>query len=276
MHEIFLDELKKLNTQFMEMGVQVNELIDKGTRSFVDHNKKMAQEMIEQDKVVAKEAITIEKKALDLMALQQPVATDFRVVISILKATTDLERIGENANSIAVETVRVKGNPRIPDVEEIISRMTHQVRTMLIKVLTAYVQDDEKTAREMLDGHADVHYDYRKARKMIIDGVKKDPNVAVASASYFVIIRLLERISDHIVNLASWVIYKSSGDLFELINSEKETSEKETKEEAPKKSKKTKKKQNLKGTITVVPFYQQNYCLHLKSNPAIVNKVNST
>ena len=243
MHEIFLDELKKLNTQFMEMGVQVNELIDKGTRSFVDHNKKMAQEMIEQDKVVAKESITIEKKALDLMALQQPVATDFRVVISILKATTDLERIGENANSIAVETVRVKGNPRIPDVEEIISRMTHQVRTMLIKVLTAYVQDDEKTAREMLDGHADVHYDYRKARKMIIDGVKKDPNVAVASASYFVIIRLLERISDHIVNLASWVIYKSSGDLFELINSEKETSsEKEIKEEVPKKSKKTKKK----------------------------------
>ena len=243
MHEIFLDELKKLNTQFMEMGVQVNELIDKGTRSFVDHNKKMAQEMIEQDKVVAKEAITIEKKALDLMALQQPVATDFRVVISILKATTDLERIGENANSIAVETVRVKGNPRIPDVEEIISRMTHQVRTMLIKVLTAYVQEDEKTAREMLDGHADVHYDYRKARKMIIDGVKKDPNVAVASASYFVIIRLLERISDHIVNLASWVIYKSSGDLFELINSEKETSsEKEIKEEVPKKSKKTKKK----------------------------------
>ena len=243
MHEIFLDELKKLNTQFMEMGVQVNELIDKGTRSFVDHNKKMAQEMIEQDKVVAKEAITIEKKALDLMALQQPVATDFRVVISILKATTDLERIGENANSIAVETVRVKGNPRIPDVEEIISRMTHQVRTMLIKVLTAYVQDDEKTAREMLDGHADVHYDYRKARKMIIDGVKKDPNVAVASASYFVIIRLLERISDHIVNLASWVIYKSSGDLFELINSEKETSsEKEIKEEVPKNSKKTKKK----------------------------------
>ena len=243
MHEIFLDELKKLNTQFMEMGVQVNELIDKGTRSFVDHNKKMAQEMIEQDKIVAKEAITIEKKALDLMALQQPVATDFRVVISILKATTDLERIGENANSIAVETVRVKGNPRIPDVEEIISRMTHQVRTMLIKVLTAYVQDDEKTAREMLDGHADVHYDYRKARKMIIDGVKKDPNVAVASASYFVIIRLLERISDHIVNLASWVIYKSSGDLFELINSEKETSsEKEIKEEVPKKGKKTKKK----------------------------------
>ncbi|MBA1394015.1 phosphate transport system regulatory protein PhoU, partial [Lactobacillus sp. XV13L] len=152
MHEIFLDELKKLNTRFMELGVLVNDLIDKGTRSFVDHDKKAAQAMIAEDKEVAKEAIKIEKKALALMALQQPVATDFRVVISILKATTDLERIGENANSIAIETVRVKGNPRIPEAETIISRMTHEVRTMLIQVLTAYVQEDEETARRMLEG----------------------------------------------------------------------------------------------------------------------------
>ena len=190
MHEIFLDELKKLNARFMEMGVLVNDLIDRGTRSFVEHDKKAAQQMIAEDKEVAKEAVKIEKKALELMALQQPVATDFRVVISILKATTDLERIGENANSIAIETVRVKGNPRLPDVEKIISNMTHQAK---------------------------VYKDYKNARQMIIDGVEQEPDAAVASASYFVIIRLLERISDHIVNLASWVIYKTSGELFELI-----------------------------------------------------------
>ncbi|WEV44133.1 phosphate signaling complex protein PhoU [Lactobacillus sp. ESL0684] len=216
MHEIFLDELKKLNTQFMEMGVLVNDLIDQGTRSFVDHDKKSAQKMITEADVVPKEAIRIEKKSLDLMALQQPVATDFRVVISILKATTDLERIGENALSIALETIRVKGNPRIEAVEDIISKMTHQVRKMLIQVLTAYVQEDEKTARKMLSDRETVMNDYQEARKVIIDGVEQDTNVAVASASYFVIIRLLERISDHIVNLASWVIYKTSGELFEL------------------------------------------------------------
>ncbi|WEV41036.1 phosphate signaling complex protein PhoU [Lactobacillus sp. ESL0681] len=216
MHEIFLDELKKLNTQFMEMGVLVNDLIDQGTRSFVDHDKKSAQKMITEADVVPKEAIRIERKSLDLMALQQPVATDFRVVISILKATTDLERIGENALSIALETIRVKGNPRIKAVEDIISKMTHQVRKMLIQVLTAYVQEDEKTARKMLSDRETVMNDYQEARKVIIDGVEQDTNVAVASASYFVIIRLLERISDHIVNLASWVIYKTSGELFEL------------------------------------------------------------
>ncbi len=91
MHEIFLDELKKLNTQFMEMGVFVNEQIDQATRAFVDHDKQTAQSMIDNEEKIPTESIDIQKKALKLMALQQPVATDFRVVISILKATTFLK-----------------------------------------------------------------------------------------------------------------------------------------------------------------------------------------
>ncbi|MDF7638380.1 phosphate signaling complex protein PhoU [Lactobacillus sp. ESL0791] len=222
MHEIFLDELKKLNEQFMEMGVFVNDQIDQGTRAFVDHDKKTAKGMIENAVEIPKKSLRIEKKSLDLIALQQPVATDFRVVISILKATTDLERIGENALSIALETVRLKGNPRIPDVEEIISGMTHQVRHMLIQILTAYVQDDEKMARLVVSSHELVIKDYIKARKLIVDGIEKDPNAAVASASYFVVIRLLERIGDHIVNLAGWVVYKTTGKLIELNDPKKE------------------------------------------------------
>lgn len=218
MHEIFLDELKKLNTQFMEMGVSVNDAIDHATRAFVDHNKKTSQKMVDNEERIPEESLDIQKKALKLMALQQPVATDFRVVISILKATTDLERIGENAMSIAWETIRVKGNPRIPEVEEIISTMTHDVRHMLIQVLTAYVQDDEKMAKEVAAKDTKIDEAYVKARKLIVDGIEKDPSKAVASSSYFVVTRLLERIGDHIVNLAMWVVYKTTGELNELIN----------------------------------------------------------
>lgn len=81
----------------MEMGVYVNDQIDQATRAFVDHDKKAAQSMVDDQEKVPKESLRIQKKALELMALQQPVATDFRIVISILKAVTDLERIGENA-----------------------------------------------------------------------------------------------------------------------------------------------------------------------------------
>lgn len=218
MHEIFLDELKKLNTQFMEMGVSVNDAIDHATRAFVDHDKKTSQKMVDNEERIPEESLNIQKKALKLMALQQPVATDFRVVISILKATTDLERIGENAMSIAWETIRVKGNPRIPEVEEIISSMTHDVRHMLIQVLTAYVQDDEKMAKEVAAKDTKIDEAYVKARKLIVDGIENDPSRAVASSSYFVVTRLLERIGDHIVNLAMWVVYKTTGELNELVN----------------------------------------------------------
>ena len=218
MHEIFLDELKKLNTQFMEMGVFVNDQIDQATRAFVDHDKQTAQSMIDNEEKIPTESIDIQKKALKLMALQQPVATDFRVVISILEATTDLERIGENAMGIALETIRVKGNPRIPQVEQIISNMTHNVRHMLIQILTAYVQDDEKMAKEVASRDGVIDHDYVRARKLIVDGIEDDPSRAVASSSYFVVTRLLERIGDHIVNLASWVVYKTTGELEELTN----------------------------------------------------------
>ena len=218
MHEVFLDELRKLNTRFMGMGIDVSESIEEATQAFVDHDKKLAQSLVKDDQKVSRAATKVEKRTLKLMALQQPVASDFRNVISILKATGDLERIGENALSIAWETIRVKGNPRIPEVETIIKSMSKKVNFMLDQVLKAYVQGDEKLAREVAKKDDEVDEDYVKARKLIIAGIKQDPEAAVASSSYFMVIRLLERIGDHVVNLAQWVVYKMSGELVDFNN----------------------------------------------------------
>lgn len=87
---------------------------------------------------------------------------------------------------------------------------------MLDQVLKAYVQGDEKLAREVAKKDDEVDEDYVKARKLIISRIKQDPEAAVASSSYFMVIRLLERIGDHVVNLAQWVIYKMSGELVDL------------------------------------------------------------
>ena len=163
MHEVFLDELRKLNTRFMGMGIDVSESIEEATQAFVDHDKKLAQSLVKDDQKVSRAATKVEKRTLKLMALQQPVASDFRNVISILKATGDLERIGENALSIAWETIRVKGNPRIPEVEAIIKSMSKKVNFMLDQVLKAYVQGDEKLAREVAkkDEELDEELEYR-------------------------------------------------------------------------------------------------------------------
>ena len=90
--------------------------------------------------------------------------------------------------------------------------------TCLSKILTAYVQDDEKMARDVASRDEIIDHDYVRARKLIVDGIESDPSRAAASSSYFVVTRLLERIGDHIVNLASWVVYKTTGELEELFN----------------------------------------------------------
>lgn len=220
MHEVFLDELKKLNTRFMNMVIDVSEEIDDSTQAFIDHDKKAAQKLIKDDKDISADALKVEKRTLKLMALQQPVASDFRNVIAILKATTDLERIGENAMSIAAETIRVKGNKRIETTEEIITEMSQKVTFMLDQVLKAFIQNDETLARQVAKRDDEIDQLYVKARHSIIDGVKADNTAAIAAASYFIVIRLLERIGDHVVNLAQWVVYKVSGELIDLNEDE--------------------------------------------------------
>ena len=94
MHEIFYDELRKLKVRFMEMGINVSEQIYRSTKSFIEHDKELANEIVNDDQEINSGEIQLENQALKLIALQQPVASDFRTIVSVLKASSDLERIG--------------------------------------------------------------------------------------------------------------------------------------------------------------------------------------
>ena len=90
---IFDEELKKLRTRFMEMGIDASEQIYKAAKAFTDHDSALAREVLATDAQINDEEISLEKRALKLMALQQPLASDFRKIISILKASNDVERL---------------------------------------------------------------------------------------------------------------------------------------------------------------------------------------
>ncbi len=216
MRALFGDELKKLHGRFVEMGLNISEQIYNATQAFIEHDKKLAQEVIDADNNTNGEEMNLEKQALKLIALQQPVATDFRVIISILKASSDLERVGDHAVSIARETIRMKGQVRIPDVEKQIATMTERVRDMLEKFLDAYSRNDEIAARNLSKEDVEVDKQYLEIRDAITKALQKDSDAFVSSSSYFLVIRLLERIGDHVVNLAEWIVYSASGKIVEL------------------------------------------------------------
>lgn len=216
MDEIYKDELKKLNGKYVEMGINVSEQIYQSTKAFIDHDSILAGNIMRQDKKINEYEMTLEAQALDLMALKQPVAEDFRIVISILKASSDLERIGDHANSIARETIRIKGNSREKQIEINIAKITANIRKMLEMILDAYINNDDKKARKIAQDDLEIDKQYFQNYDLIVGMMARDTSKAVASSSYLTVIRLLERIGDHIVNLAEWVVYAKTGKLEEL------------------------------------------------------------
>ena len=216
MHELFSDELKKLRGRFMEMGINVSEQIYTATKSFIDHDLALAQQVIDEDKTTNQEEVALEERALKLIALQQPVASDFRSIISILKASTNLERMGDYATSIAQETIRVKGNRRVNAIEESINEMTGLVRQMLEQGLDAYVHNDEKAARKVAKLDLEIDKEYILIRNNITAAMQQDSETVIANSGYMMVVRLLERMGDHIVNLSEWIVYNASGELVEL------------------------------------------------------------
>ena len=200
----------------MEMGINVSEQIYRSTKSFIEHDKELANEIVNDDQEINSGEIQLENQALKLIALQQPVASDFRTIVSVLKASSDLERIGDHAVSIAKETILVKGNPRVPQIEEKISAMTADIRKMLEQVLDAYVKADEKSARNIAQEDKKIDEQYKVCRDLIVKEMQHETKTAVATSSYLLVARLLERIGDHIVNLSEWIVYSKNGHLVEL------------------------------------------------------------
>ncbi|AKP67513.1 phosphate signaling complex protein PhoU [Companilactobacillus ginsenosidimutans] len=216
MRKLLSSELAQLHDQFMQMGINTSEQIYQATKAFTTHDKKLAKEVIENDQNTNREEVSLEKEAFDFIALQQPVATDLRVIMVILKASSDLERIGDHAVSIAQETIRVDKNGRLPIVEKRIADITAKIRTMLEQALDSYVRNDQEAARDVAKEDLKVDKQYITTRTLITNAMQSDVLHANTGSSYLMVDRMLERIGDHIVNLAEWTVYSSTGELTEL------------------------------------------------------------
>ncbi|WP_369688604.1 phosphate signaling complex protein PhoU [Secundilactobacillus pentosiphilus] len=215
-NNLFSIELKKLYSVFNQMGNAVSQQIEQATESYINHDKVAAQALVQQDNSINGNEVDLEKQALTLMTLQQPVADDFRNVITILKASSDLERIGDHATGIALETIRVKGSHRNQALEAKIETLTKTIRLMLKEALAAFQSIDMKQAHAVASQDQDVDATFDEIRRDITKTIEADPAVAEAGASYLMVTKLLERIGDRIVNLAEEMVYNQTGDIVEL------------------------------------------------------------
>ena len=210
-------ELGKLHNQFYAMGNEVLGQINNTVRAFTTHDRELAKEVIEADKKINEFEVKLEKKSLEIIALQQPVSTDLRRVITVLKATSDLERMGDHAVSIAKATIRMKGEVRIPIVEEEIKNMGKESRRLVESSLDLYLNSgDIDTAYEIAASDEIINEYYSKIQELTTEEIKKNPDSLIAGRDYFQVITYLERIGDYAKNICEWVVYLRTGDITEL------------------------------------------------------------
>ena len=210
-------ELGKLHNQFYAMGNEVLGQINNTVRAFTTHDRELAKEVIEADKKINEFEVKLEKKSLEIIALQQPVSTDLRRVITVLKATSDLERMGDHAVSIAKAATRMKGEVRIPIVEEEIKKMGKEARRLVESSLDLYLNSgDIETAYEIAASDEIINEYYSKIQELTTEEIKKNPDSLIAGRDYFQVLTYLERIGDYAKNICEWVVYLHTGDITEL------------------------------------------------------------
>ena len=218
----FEEELLNLHNQFYEMGMMVSSAVHKSVRSYIKHDKALAQEVIENDIKINDMETRLEKKSFEMIALQQPVTTDLRMIITVMKASSDLERMADHAVSVAKSTIRVKGQTRIPEIEKEISDMSDYVKKMVDNVFVAYVKTDEKDARTIANMDQRVNDYFNRIYNATIKNMQSDPETVISGTDYLNVASYLERIGDYVTNICEWIVYLATGKITELNSNHNE------------------------------------------------------
>ena len=212
----FEEDLEKLHNQFYAMGQEVLSQINRTVRAFVTHDRDLAKEVIEDDAEVNEYEVKLEKKSFEMIALQQPVSQDLRTVLTVLKAVSDVERMGDHAVAIAQATIRMKGEERIPAVEEEIQKMGREVKSVVEAALDLYLNGSVDDAYRVASMDEQINHYFETIRDLATEEIKKNPEAIVTGRDYFQVISHLERIGDYAKNICEWVVYFETGKIVEL------------------------------------------------------------
>lgn len=212
----FEEDLEKLHNQFYAMGQEVLSQINRTVRAFVTHDRDLAKEVIEDDAEVNEYEVKLEKKSFEMIALQQPVSQDLRTVLTVLKAVSDVERMGDHAVAIAQATIRMKGEERIPAVEEEIKKMGREVKSVVEAALDLYLNGSVDDAYRVASMDDQINHYFETIRDLATEEIKKNPEAIVTGRDYFQVISYLERIGDYAKNICEWVVYFETGKIVEL------------------------------------------------------------
>ena len=207
----FDQDLEALRRELLLMGEVVKQTIKNAVTALKTKDMALARSVMDGDDIIDRMQVEIEDRCIALIARQQPVATDLRILGTGLKITTDLERIGDHAFDIAKIAVEIGAEPLIKPLVDI-PRMAELAQAMLQDCLQAYLNLDVQLAEKVIRDDDKVDQLYLQVYRDLLNFMIDDPTTINQATQLLFVARYLERIADHSTNVAEWVIYLVTGE----------------------------------------------------------------
>lgn len=211
----FESEMRSLEDRLRAMADQVGAALDQATRSLVENDIQLARRVIEGDEDINRLWANLQRDILEIIARQQPLASDLREILAISAIITDLERIGDHAKRVAVTALEIADDPP-PEPLVDIPRMALLARSLLQGQVDAFLHRDGDSARAIAVRDNEIDALYRKCYGDLLATMRSDPQTIDRASKLMWTAKSIERIGDHVTNIGEWVVFLETGQLVEL------------------------------------------------------------
>jgi phosphate transport system protein len=205
--------IEALKVKILELSATVESCVFKAVKAVEERDAALALEVINSDPAIDLAEVEVEEECLKILALHQPVATDLRFIVAVLKINNDLERIGDLAVNIASRAASLAKITTPPLAHIDFQDVQTKVQQMLRRSLEALVNLDESLARSVCASDDAVDEINRSVHKQVLQNIREHPTDADRFILLLSVSRNLERIGDHATNIAEDVVYMIRGEI---------------------------------------------------------------
>ena len=210
-YEQYDAELETVRRRFMEMGGLVEQQMRDAVHALLTHDSVLAQQIRTRDHEVNRFEVSLDEQCIQIIARRQPAAGDLRLLVTIMKSSTDLERIGDEADRIARMAVGTSKLEALPEQFQALRNLFEMVSKMVSSALDAVARLDTEEALTQIAADKQVDNAYHDVLQQLVSHMSVHPESVQQSMATIWAARALERIGDHAKNISEYVLYLVKG-----------------------------------------------------------------
>jgi len=215
MREVYQKKLKEIQDDILFMGSMVEKAILRSMEALKGRNLELAQQIIDDDQKINKKRFEIEEKCIELIATQQPMASDLRIIISVLNVITELERIGDHAEGIAKIALLIGNEPPLKPLIDL-PRMAEKTADMLHRSMDAFIHHDIEAARHIAGEDDEIDNIYDQVFRELLTFMAEDPKTITRATRLIWVGHNLERSADRVTNICERIVFVVTGKMEEI------------------------------------------------------------